>query len=96
MAKVKTAVAELTTSSENLVRYQEIYLHMIFDIHFGENFRRKSRLVVGGHKTKAPSLITYSLVGSRYSVRILLLISALNYLDLQSEDIENAYLIAPC
>ena len=55
MAKVKTAVDEFTTSSENLVRYQEIYLHMIFDIHFGENFRRKSRLVAGGHNKKSPS-----------------------------------------
>ena len=33
--KVKTAVAELRTSTGNLFGYQEIYLHMIFDIRLG-------------------------------------------------------------
>ena len=62
MTKVKTVVSELKTSPENLVWYQVIYLHMIFDIKLGENFRRKARLVAGGQKTKAPSSIRYILV----------------------------------
>ena len=83
MAKVKAEVAESTTSPENLVRYQEIYLHIIFDIKLGENFRIKYRLVSGGHKEKAPSSITYSLVVLRYAVRIFLFIATLNDLDIQ-------------
>ena len=69
---------------------------MLFDIKIGENFRRKSRLVAGTHETKAPSSSTYSFVVSRDSVRICLLIAALENLDIQSADIENAYLTDPC
>jgi len=81
---------------ETLVGYQEITVHMIFDIKLSENFCRKARLVADGHKTETPSSVTYSSVVSRDSVRIMLLIAALNDLDLKSADIENAYLTAPC
>ena len=60
MTKLNTAVAELKTSPKNLVGYEDIYIHMIFDIKLGENLRRKDRLSTGPHKTKAPSSITYS------------------------------------
>jgi hypothetical protein len=40
--------------------------------------------------------VTYSTVVSRDSVRICLLIAALNDLDVMAGDIENAYLTAPC
>lgn len=76
--------------------YQEITTHFIFDIKMGENFCRKARLVADGHKTEPPAAITYSTVVSRDSVRICLLIATLNDLDIQSADIENAYLTAPC
>ena len=33
------------------IGYKEIKCHMIFDIKMGENFRRKPRLVGGGHTT---------------------------------------------
>ena len=52
MTNVKDAVAESTTSPENLVGYQEIDLHMICDINLREKFRRKYRLAAGGHKKK--------------------------------------------
>ena len=96
MEKVKAAVVESTTYPENLVGYQEIDLHMIFDINIGGNFRRKSRLVADINKTKALVSVTYTLVVSLDSVRICLLIAALNYLDIQSADIENTYLAARC
>ena len=54
MAEVKAAVAELTTSPENLVRYQEIYLRMLFYIKLGEKFRRKARLFTWGGQDKDP------------------------------------------
>ena len=61
----------------------------------GENFRPKACMVVGGHKTETPTTLTYSSVVSRDSVRIALLIAALNDLDILSCDIQNAYLTAP-
>ena len=55
---------------------------MIFDIKM-EDFRRKARLVAGGHMTKAPATITYASVVSRETVRIALLMAALNDLMLR-------------
>ena len=63
----------------------------------GENFRRKARFVAGGHTTEVPdSVITYSSVVSRDSVRIALTIAALNGLKVMACDIQNAYLTADC
>ena len=96
MNRVMVSFKETNVEPDKLVGYQEITTHMIFDIKLGENFRRKARLVADGHKTSTPASVTYSSVVSRDSVRICLLIAALNDLDLQSGDIENAYLTAPC
>ena len=77
--------------------YQEITCHIIFDVKMGENFRRKARFVAGGHTTEVPdTLITYSSVVSRDSVRIALTIAALNDLKVMACDIQNAYLTADC
>ena len=76
--------------------YQLVNCHMIFDIKMGENFRRKARMVAGGHQTSTPSTITYSSVVSRDSVRIALTIAALNNLQVLGCDIQNAYLTAKC
>ena len=56
----------------DLVGFQKIKWHIVWDIKLGEDFRRKARLVVGGHTTDTPSSITYSSVVSRDSVRIAL------------------------
>ena len=72
--------------------FQEIKCHMIFDVKIGENFRRKARLVAGGHTTDALATLTYSSVVSRDSVRIALTIAALNGLEGMACDIQNAYL----
>jgi hypothetical protein len=74
--------------------YQEMRCHMISDVKM-EYFRRKARLVVGGHITDAPHVITYASVVSREFVRIALTLVALNDLDVMMGDIENAYLTAP-
>ena len=76
--------------------FQEIKCHMIFDVKIGENFRRKARLVAGGHTTDTPATLTYSSVVSRDSVRIALTIAALNGLEVMACDIQNAYLTADC
>ena len=72
--------------------YKEIRCHMIFDIKM--DFTRKARYVAGGHLADAPSSQTYASVVSRDSVRIALMIAALNELDVFSADIQNAYLNA--
>ena len=95
MSKVRVAFEETAKSPDELYGYEEITVHMVFDVKMGENFRRKARLVADGHKTKPPSSVTYSSVVSRDSVRICLLIAALNDLDVLAGDIENAYLTAP-
>ena len=76
--------------------YKYISTHMIFDVKMDGKFTRKARLVADGHKTDAPSSITYSSVVSRDSVRLGLLIASLNDLDVVTCDIGNAYLNADC
>ena len=53
-------------------------------------------MVSGGHTTKTPSLVTYSSVVSRDLVIIMLMLEALNSLDLQAADIKIYYITAPC
>lgn len=78
----------------DLVGYQEIKCHMIFDVKM--DLTRKARFVAGGHMTETPSSLTYASVVSRDSVRLAFLIAALNNIDVMSCDIGNAYLNAPC
>jgi hypothetical protein len=66
---------------------------MIFDVKM-EDFRRKLRLVAGGHLTKAPATITYVSVVSRDTVRIALMLAALNDLEVKEGDVLNAYISA--
>ncbi len=61
----------------------------------GKNFRRKARFVAGEHTKDVPdSMITYSLVVSRDSVRIALTIAGFIGLQVMACDIQNAYLTA--
>jgi hypothetical protein len=97
MKNVRIAFEEFEGDISDLPSfYQKINCHLIFDIKFGENFRRKARMVAGGHMTSTPSSLTYSSVVSRDSVRIALTIAALNDLKVLACDIQNAYLTAPC
>ena len=61
--------------------HQYIRCHMIFDVKM-EDFRHKARLIAGGHVTKAPATLTYASVVSRETVRIALLLAALNDIDM--------------
>ena len=67
---------------------------MIFDVKM-EDFRRKARLVAGGHKTKAPPTITYASVVSHESVCLALTMAALNDLEVKVGDVLHAYITAP-
>jgi hypothetical protein len=77
------------------VGYQFVKCHMIFDVKAG-SLKQKARYVAGGHMTEAPSAITYASVASRESIRIGLLIAALNDLEVFAADIQNSYLTIPC
>ena len=96
MKNVRCAFEVYEGKVEDLVGYQKVKRHIVWDVKLGENFRRKARLVAGGHTTEAPSSLTYSSVVSRDSVRIALTIAALNDLDVLGCDIQNAYISAPC
>ena len=96
MKKIKEAFKKYNGDPRSLIGYTEITTHIIFDIKLGENFRRKARLVADGNKTETPSSVTYSTVVSRDSVRICLMLAALNGLEVMAADVENAYLTAPC
>ena len=54
------------------------------------------RLVAGGHATKAPATLTYASIMSRETMRIALLMAALNNIDIWAADVLNAYITAPC
>jgi len=84
------------TAKDLPVGYQRIKCHVIWDVKLGENFRRKARLVAGGHTTTTPTSLTYSSVVSRESVWLALTIAALNGLDILACGIQNAYLTAKC
>ena len=96
MKNVHIAFEEYNGNISELKGYQNINCHLIFDIKMGENFRRKARMIAGGHTTSTPSSIIYSSVVSRDSVNILLTIAALNDLDVLLADIQNVYHTAPC
>ncbi|KAL7474123.1 hypothetical protein ACHAW6_000117 [Cyclotella cf. meneghiniana] len=61
--------------------HQYMKCHMIFDVNM-EDFCCKARFVAGEHMTKAPTTITYASVVSQETVRIALLMAALNNVDI--------------
>ena len=75
------------------VDFKEINCHLIFDLKL--DMTRKARYVAGGHLTQVPTQIIYSSVVSQETVRIGLLMEALNGLELIAGDIQNAFLEAP-
>jgi hypothetical protein len=90
MKNVRVAFNVLADGMAPPADHQFICCHMIFDIKM-EDFRRKARLVAGGHATKAPATLTYASVVSRETVQIALLMAALNDVDIWAADVLNAY-----
>ena len=70
MTNIVAAVAEHDDEISDLIGYQEISGHLDFDVKLGENFLKKDRFVVDGHKTNTSSSVTYITVISRDSFRI--------------------------
>lgn len=80
----------LDEGQQALPGYQKITVHMIFEIKM--DFTRKARFVANGAMTETPSSVTYGLVVSQDSVRIMFTIAALNGLEVIMSDVGNAYL----
>ena len=72
--------------------FKFIKCHMVFDVKM--DLTRKARFVAGGHMTDPPKDTTYSSVVSRDSIRLALLIAALNDLQVMACDVQGAYLNA--
>jgi hypothetical protein len=81
-------VFEFVKDDEIPGNYQFVLCHMVFDVKM--DLTRKARFVAGGHMTDPPKDTTYSSVVSRDSIRIALLIAALNDLDILACDIQGA------
>ncbi len=94
MTEVRKAFDILPDGKAVPIGYQKIPCHMIFDVKM-EDFKRKARLVAGGHRTGAPATITYASFVSRETVRIALMLAALNDLQVKAGDVLNAYITAP-
>ena len=88
LRNVKVAFKILDQDDRVPIGYQQIRMHWIFDIKM-EDFRRKARLVAGGHMTDTPKCMTYSSVVGRETVRIALIIAALNNLQVKAGDMMN-------
>ena len=95
MKNVRIAFEVFEGDITELKDYEHISGHLIFDIKLGENFRHKARFVADGYKASTPNTVAYSSVASRDSVRLLLLVAALNNIQVQSADVQNAFLTAP-
>jgi Reverse transcriptase (RNA-dependent DNA polymerase) len=94
---MKTVFPAFEVHDEGAVKpigYQQIPCHIVFVIKM--DFTHKACFVAGGHVNEAPSSTTYASVVSCESVRIVLLLAALNNLEVASADVQGVYLNAPC
>ena len=72
MKNVRVALQILDENEEVPIGYKFIRCHMIIYVKM-EDFRRKSRLVAGGHMTDTPAAFTYASAVSCESVRLVLI-----------------------
>ena len=78
-------------NTRDLVAYEEITGHFIFDVKLYENFRRKARFVADGNLVETLESITYSTLVLRDSVIFHLLVAALKDLKTMGEDVQNDF-----
>ena len=93
MENVRVAFEVLPGGESGPIDYQFVQCHVVFDIKV-EDFKQKTRLVVGGHMTKALATVMNASVVSRETVKIAWMIAALNDLEVKLGDILNAYVQA--
>ena len=95
MVNVRIAFKILPDGSTEPVGHQYMECHLVFEIKL-DGFCRKVWLVTGGHTTETPAVVSYVSVMSQETVQIVLMITALNDLEVKASNLQNAYLTAPC
>ena len=90
MQNVKVAFNILPDGTRALIGHQFVQCHVVFNNKM-KDFRCKTRLVARCHMTKEPETITYDSTVSTETVRIALMVAALNDLEVKPSDILNAY-----
>ena len=91
---VRVAFKVLSDGTSVPIGHQFVQCHMEFNIKM-DDFRQKARLVTGGHITKAQATTMYASIVLRETVRIDLMIAALNDLEIKLGYILNVYIQAP-
>ena len=94
MTNIRVSFDILKDGDRAPIGHKQINCHMIYALKM-EDFRRKARLVAGGHLPETPKCMTYSSVVGQETVRIALTIAALNNLQVKVGDVMNAYVTAP-
>ena len=94
MKNVWVAFQILDDDKPVLIGYKFNCCHMILDVNM-EDLSRNSCLVVGVHLTETPATMTFASVVSRESVRLDLIIAALNNLEVRCGDVKNSYITVP-
>ena len=85
---VKVSFKFIYKGSKLTIGFKKITCYLIFDVNF--DLTRKSRYVGGVYLMQVPASMSYSIVVSIYSVRIMFLIAALSYLDIKMSDVVNS------
>ena len=62
MRNVHPTFKKWEKNESDLIGYQKIKCHFVFDIKMGENFWRKAQLVANGNQTETHPTLTYSSV----------------------------------
>ena len=93
MKNARVAFQLLPRDDKPPVGFKEIRCHLVFDIKL--DLTRKARYITGGYLIEVPTYMTYCSVVSRDTVRIGLLVAAINDLSILEGDIQNAFLQAP-
>ena len=75
MTNLRVAFDILKDGYHMPIGHQQINCHLIYEVKM-EDFRRKARLVAGGHMPETPKFMTYSSVVGRETVSIALTIAA--------------------
>ena len=83
---------EMTRSPPSITVYEVSYDFR----HQNGGLQEKGEAGGRGHMTETPKTLTYTSVVSRETVRIALMVAALNDLEVKTSDVQNAYLTAPC
>ena len=79
MENVRVAFKVLPDGKPVPIGHQFVQCHIVFNVKM-EDFRYKVGLVAGGHMTKALVTITYVIAVSRKTVKVALMVAALNTL----------------